>query len=194
MGMGQFSLDSFLLGANQDDLLRPYKAQLDFLNEENLNSPWVHRFEFRTRSNDWSLSQEDFRFRIAPTNPAEVKANREYFRAQEQLTATKYQLALNEALIDRYEHYLEWSYLLSLKSLYEQEMRIIDDELSIYENSVNSLDFDYEDYLDTDKDRTMLELDIKKIEHELSKSNFKTREIFRYGGNIDNEAGGINYH
>jgi hypothetical protein len=181
----QFDLSRFLREAGNDELLMPYKAQLEFLGEEKLNSPWVHRFEFRSRTNDFNFSQEDFRFRIAPTNPAEVRANREYFRVQEQLSETKYRLALNESLLDRYELYLDWQYLLGLRNICFQQIRIIEDELTIYENSVNSLEFDYEEYLDKDQERTMLNLDIKKIDHEISKNNFKIREVFQYSGPME---------
>lgn len=186
--IAQIDLNVLLAGANRDDALKLYQAQIDFLGEEKLSSPWIHRVEFRTRTNDFNLSQEDFRFRIAPTNPAEIRANKDYFRAQQELTDTRYQLALNEALVDRYETFVTWVYLWNYKASVEQEILIVEDILLIYRSSVNSLQFDYEDYLEKEKDKTLLELKLRNIDHEIENEKFRIREVFKYSGNINPET------
>ena len=183
----QLDINALLSSANNDQSLRIYRAQLDFLSEEKLNSPWIHRVEFRTRTNDFNLSQEDFRFRLAPVNPAEVKANKEYFKIQQQLTDTKYQLALNEALMDRYETIIKWKFLWEGRKILENDRLILEDMLDIYASQVNSLDFDYDDYVDAERDRVFLDMEFMQTDNQIENASFRFRNVFFYNGNIDPE-------
>ena len=126
----QFVMEDFLASARNDLALGPSRAKLEFLKDNNFNGPWISRLEFRTRSNDANLSQEDFRFRLTPGNPSELKAYKRYYDKQLNLLNTEYQEELNNALLLRYflaiDHIFESRDRTNLQHQLEINQRLID--------------------------------------------------------------------
>ena len=76
----QFSMTEFLNQAKNDIRLYENEQKSQFLEKNPYNSPWIQRSEFRIRTNDFNISADDYRFRINPTNPFEIKANKQYYQ------------------------------------------------------------------------------------------------------------------
>ena len=94
----QFSMNEFLSDARNDVRLYENKIKSDFLEQKPYRSPIIHRVEFRARTNDFNITQDDFRLRFNPTNPAEIRANKKYYSLEKNTLFIDYQYALNKAI------------------------------------------------------------------------------------------------
>ncbi|RJE71732.1 hypothetical protein [Reichenbachiella sp. MSK19-1] len=101
-GQMTFSIEGYLATALEDQALERYRAQKQFLSDNNYNSPWLNRVELRVGSEDANASLNEYRLRLSPTNPAEIKANKIYYNQHLESLTTKHQIVLNEALKNRY--------------------------------------------------------------------------------------------
>ena len=184
-GHAQFSLDKFLCSARSDISLNPARARMDFLKENSFNGPGISRVEFRTRSNDANLSQEDFRFRITPGNPAELKANKRYFDKQVSLLDMEYRKLLNAALFERYfiamEHIFESNRLKNLQKKREKLQEITE--------MINNTDAQYEldlgDLIDAESNDLELKLDIGNARIRIDEIEYKMRQYYDFQDTVD---------
>ena len=111
--------------AYEDQDLELYHSQLDFLGSNKYNSPWLNRVEFRIGTEDANLSMDEYRLRLSPTNPSEIKANKIYHRKQISSINAEYSVALNKALKNRYQMLLDHYYLSHLLLLLENKQDLL---------------------------------------------------------------------
>ena len=117
-----FTMEKYLATALKDQSLELFQAQASFLEDNNYNFPWINRVDVRIGSDRTDRSVEEFRLRLSPSNPAEVKANKEYHDKHQKSIATNYQIALNDALKNRYELLLQYHYFTTLLARLEQNL------------------------------------------------------------------------
>lgn len=184
-GYCQFDMEGFLSTAKSDISLNPSQAKLDFLNENNFNAPWISRVEFRTRSNNADISQEDFRLRFTPSNPTELKANKRYYSKQLEL--------LNLEQHEKFNNALKQRYLIMVNHLFEfEKITYLEDQLKInrqliimMNKSSGAYGMDLGDLIDTESNELDLTLSIENSKIELDEIEFLIRDVYQYEGKID---------
>jgi hypothetical protein len=183
--LAQFNLEQFLGTAREDISLNPAKAKIDFLEENNYNGPWISRVEMRTRSDDANLSQEDFRFRLTPSNPSELKANKRYYDKQVSLLNTEYQDVLNTALKQRYiiavDHMFESFKMVNLEKQLKINRQLI--EMINSGNGIYSMDMG--DLVDAQSDELDLSLSIENTRIALDEIEYLMKEFYPFSGEIN---------
>ena len=181
----QFVMEDFLGTARDDVSLQPAQSKIDFLKDNNYNGPWISRVEFRTRSNDANLSQEDFRFRLTPGNPSELKANKRYYTKEVELLNLEYQDLLNSALKDRYllaiDHIFESKQWQNLEKQLEINRQLID----MINSSTGMYAMDLGDLLDAESDDLDMNLEIENIKIRISELEYVMKDLYEYAGQID---------
>lgn len=184
----QFDMEGFLSTAKSDISLSPTQSKLDFLGENNFNGPWISRVEFRTRSNDANISQEDFRLRFTPANPGELKANKRYYSKQISLLNIEHQEEFNKALKQRYlimvEHVFEFEKLSYLENQLAANRKMIE----MINNSRATTDLDLGDLIDAEANELDLNLSIEDSEIEVIEIEYLMKEVYDFSGKIDWDA------
>ena len=184
-GSAQFSMEEFLGTARNDLSLNSTQAKLDFLDENNFNGPWISRVEFRTRSNDANISQEDFRFRLTPGNPGELKANKRYYAKQVNLLNTEYQEDLNKALVKRYLIAVDHFFEFQKKDNFEKQLKINRQLMSMMNKSNGAYSMDMGDLIDAESDELDMKLTIEDSKIKIDEIEYLIREIYEYSGSLD---------
>lgn len=181
----QFDMEGFLSTSRSDISLNPSQSKLDFLNENNFNGPWLSRVEFRTRSNDANISQDDFRLRFTPANPAELKANKRYYNKQIVLLNLEYQEALNKALKQRYlimvNHLFEFEKVAYLEKQLDVNRQLI--EMMNLGSGTYSMDLG--DLIDAESNELDLNLSIENAKIELKEIVYLINEVYEFNGEIN---------
>lgn len=188
---GQFKLDEFLNSARQDATLEPTKAKLDFLQNNNFNGPWISRVEFRTRSNDANISQEDFRFRLTPANPAELKAWKRYYHNQMDLLNTEYKEMLNEALKLRYELAIDHMFESYKKEALESQLVKNRQIIELINSGNAAYELNLGDLIDAQSDELDISLDIQSAQIKLDEIDFYIKDLYNFSGTIDWSQAGL---
>lgn len=117
-----FRMESYLATALTDQSLERYHSQLNFLEGNNYNSPWLNRVELRVGSEDANASLNEYRVRLSPTNPAEIKANKVYHAKQVNVINTQRKIAISDALTNRYRLIIDLAYLLGAQQLLQERI------------------------------------------------------------------------
>lgn len=117
-----FQMEKYLTTALTDQSLELYQSQLNFLEDNNYNAPWINRLELRVGSDDANISLDQYRVRVSPTNPAEIKANKRYHEQHVKSLNTEHKIALSEALINRYRLIIDLASLLQKQDLLQERI------------------------------------------------------------------------
>lgn len=184
-GLAQFDMEGFLSTSRSDISLNPSQSKLDFLKENNFNGPWISRVEFRTRSNDANISQDDFRLRFTPANPGELKANKRYYSKQIDLLNLEHQEALNKALKQRYlimvNHLFEFEKVAYLEKQLDVNRQLI--EMMNLGSGTYSMDLG--DLIDAESNELDLNLSIGNAKIELKEIVYLINEVYEFNGEIN---------
>jgi len=168
---GPFTMEAYLETAYKDQALEMYHAQLNFLDDNKYNSPWLNRVELRIGTEDANFSMDEFRLRLSPSNPFEVRANKIYHRKHISRINAAYTVALNEALKNRYQLLLDHFYLTHLRQLLEnqqQEQRKLMEHLQL----MSTTGFDAGDLIDLESEMSDILISIEKLKLEISETEF----------------------
>jgi hypothetical protein len=130
------------------------------------------------------VSADDYRFRISPTNPFEIRENKKYYQMQFDLLFSEYQKALNSALNERYLlilDYLENHDRLNQKN---KQIVLISDEIRLLDAQVDDPDFSLIDYLEAKESLIQTLLEANEMKHQNDLIQVEIRTKYSFEGNI----------
>jgi hypothetical protein len=184
VALAQFDINEFIGSARSDLSLESAKAKLEFLKDNNFNGPWLSRVEFRTRSNDANISQEDFRFRLTPSNPAELKAYKRYYQKAVAFQNIEYRDLLNSALKKRYrlviDHYFASTEIENL----QQQLQINHDIIAMINQSPGRYSLDLGDLIDAESDELEMNLAIEDARIEIDEVEYLMKAHHNFEGDV----------
>ena len=180
----QFSINEFLNQAKNDVRLYEYEKKSKFLEKNPYKSPWIQRTELRVRTNDLNISADDYRFRVSPTNPFEIRENKKYYQMQFDLLHSEYLKALNSALNERYRLMLD--YLENHDRLVQKnnQIELISDEIRLLDAQVDDPNFSLMDYLEAKESRIQALLESNEMAHENDLIQLEIRTKYSFEGSI----------
>jgi hypothetical protein len=150
---GQSAINGFLLSAYQDSEVKSIDAQIQYLNSKPYRLAPINQVQFRTESNQLDPDRQEYALRVNPANPWEVKNNNRYFRDYRTMLELKRDMALEEALHDRYLLAVDLLYQRELTALRKKDIEIGDAYIKVLENQKASDYFDAKDYVDLKLDQ-----------------------------------------
>lgn len=112
----------YLKTAGGDQGLERFQAEMNFLEIKGIKSSWIRDVELRFTSKGMNASLEDYKLRVSPSNPWEVKANRAYNQQQMENTQTRYRIAYSSALKSRYRLLIDHYFLNQMIGIAEEEI------------------------------------------------------------------------
>ena len=145
--VAQSTIAKFLLSAHHDTKVNAINEQLLYLDDKPYRLSPLQRLEVRTQSNQLDPARQGYAVRINPANPWEIRNNNQYFQEYRSLLELKRDLALEEALLDRYALMIDWLYQQELKTIKEKGSNLVDAYLAVLEKQQYSNFFDGEDYV-----------------------------------------------
>lgn len=108
-GLSQFSPEQYLSAAVTEIELQQVRNEQAFVDNHSMSSPFLRTVEVRLRTNDTEIGPEDFRLRLSPLNPFEIRANRQHRSILQDQLRTQYSAELNAVFARRYrlliDHY-----------------------------------------------------------------------------------------
>ncbi len=182
--IAQFSINDYLSNAKNDIRLNENKAKTDFLQDNPYRSPILQRLEFRARTNSIDILEDDYRLRIGPTNPSEIKANKKYYQLETNSLIFGYQYALNKALYERYQLILRLLSTLEKNNIKEKEILLQNDQIKILESELSNKDFDISEYIEQKENLMALVFEMNRLRHNRDKLLLKIRSQYPFTGDI----------
>lgn len=168
----QITMQEFLRSASSDHEVTSYEEQIHFLDAKTYRLSPLQKLEFRTRSNQLDPDRQDYGLRFTPANPWEIRSNNQYFQQYKSVLSYERDLALKEALINRYNLITGLMYFREIKSLKEEAQRLVNVQITIMEKQRQSDFFNAEDYVE-------LKLDQMDRSVEFEEANFDLLNQFR---------------
>lgn len=168
-GQSGFSMEAYLRTATTDQSLEKYYAQMDFLRNNNYTPDFLNRLELRIGTEQADISLDRYRVRISPSNPMEIRANKRYHSRHQDYVNAEYNVALNQALVNRYHIIIEHYYYTQLSRLLEVRQRTTTGLLQLIgASSMERIDMD---------DIISIESTLSEFETELSELAMEREEM-----------------
>lgn len=149
----QTAINGFILSAYEDTEVKSINEQIQYLNSRPYRLAPIDQLQFRTESNQLDPSRQDYALRLNPANPWQVRNNNRYFHDYKSMLELKRDVALEEALYERYLLAVDLLYHRELKELRKRDTEIGDAYLKVLENQRSSDYFDAKDYVDLKLDQ-----------------------------------------
>ena len=161
------SVNEFLATAKNEATVLLKQNEVDFLNNTSHDLPWVEKVEFRTRTNEFEPSQQEYVFRLSPHSPRERKSQQKYHNTNTRLHETTQALSIERSLKERYELIIDLMYYEELLDKKKALKLVYEDKINVLKKSVLHIGADINDLIDEEETFNSLERDIFIIKGKL---------------------------
>lgn len=180
----QISVGQFFKKAQSDFEVSVFDEQINYLNKKPYQLSPLQKMEFRTESNQLDRNRQDYALRFNPANPWEIKNTNKYFEGYKSSLVLEKQLALKKALDLRYTFVIEYVFFKEIKTIKEQDKKLVEDQLSIMEAQQFSEYFKAEDYIDLKLNHIDRITELEESEYDLYKQ-LQQLSIYYSGAIVD---------
>jgi len=163
----QISIGDFIGSAVNDPEVKTFDQQVVYLKGKPYRLSPLQKMEFRYQNREISPDMQRFGLRFNPANPWEVRNNNRYFQEYQSSLSLEKEMALKEALTERYYLIIDYLYYAGLKSLATESHKLISDQVSILEKQTASSFFDADEYVELKVEQTDKAVALEEIEFEL---------------------------
>jgi hypothetical protein len=177
-------MKEYLADARNDVRMLENKVKSEFLDSNPYRSPFLHRVEFRARTNNLDITADDYRLRFNPTNPFEISANKKYYQLESNSLIIDYQYALNKAIHSRYNRIISYLLLTDEIAFKEKEILIQKDQLKILQADLTDNNFEIGEYIEQKEELVNLVLELNELKHDKEKIIHKIRSETSFNGDI----------
>jgi hypothetical protein len=98
----QWDVNKYLANTTNAAELQLIRDQISFLDNNNMSSPRLREVELRLRTNSIVAAPDDFRFRVAPLNPLERRANRDHLTVLREQLGSQQLVDFSQVMASRY--------------------------------------------------------------------------------------------
>jgi len=176
---GQIAIGEFLLSARQDPEVSTFFEQERYLQTKPYSLSPLQRLEFRTQNRELMPQQQEFGLRFTPSNPWEVKHNRNYFKSYQTALGLRREMALKEALVARYSAVINYIYYREVVALVRYSHKLVNDQLSILQRQSASNFFDADDFVDLQLDLMDRTVEIEEMEFNLLEQRHQVEKLYQ---------------
>ena len=121
----QVTISDFIRSAEDDQEVKSVDAQINYLKSKPYRLSPLQKLEFRTQNRELLYSQQEYALRLNPANPWEMRSNNKYFEEYSSSLSIEKEVALKNALVDRYNLVILYLYYFELKSLAERNANLV---------------------------------------------------------------------
>lgn len=160
----QVSIEAFIHSAQADYEVRTFENQRQFLNKKTYRLPPLRELEFRYQNQEFIDTRNEYALRVSPANPFEMRATSRYYKEVQTSLLFEREVALKEALLDRYYTIIDYMYYTELRDLSVRGQQSLSKQIALLEQRSASSYFDADDYAKLKVDQ--LDYEAKFLEHE----------------------------
>lgn len=162
-------VNEYLLSALEDSRVTRRSDERSYLENNSMKPSWIREAEIRMRTSRYNNPFDDYRFRISPANPWEIKANKSYQNQLAEVTGISYDIAVSKATKSRYLNLIQ-SYFLEMRSNFTAEelklKKLRSEQLFNIKNQIST-----DDLLNTESDISHLEIENAELALKLMEIN-----------------------
>jgi len=129
--------------------------------EHSFKAPHIEGLEFRTETNDFDLSEQDYTFRISPTSKKIRKAQKDLYELYVNNPENPLLSTLNSEIETSYQSWIELYVTHERQALSEDLLDLMEEKKAVLEKMIILPDFKLKDFVDLQKE--VAELDIDKV-------------------------------
>ncbi len=148
---------------------------------ENVNFPWINRYEFRTETRDFDFEKQEYTFRLSPSTPSIRNAQKLYYEEMSNAPDFEGDEIYCNQLHNVHTDWLELFIISEHQRLLDDLRTIIEDKQSIYEKMIASYEIDAEEILNLKIEKSDLKINqnilILKQEYLLNKYGITEKNI-----------------
>lgn len=163
------------------DLGRSQFEQTEKPELEPLYFPWINQYELRTESRDFDLASQEYTFRLSPSTGKIRKAQKAYYEQMKNAPDFEGQENYCDLLLSLHVDWLALFILQEQKNVKDELVAILDDQQTIYERMVGTLEFDPQKLIKLQTDRSDSKIGINKLVLKqaalLNKYNLQNQDI-----------------
>ncbi len=163
----QVSIEEFIHSAQADYEVRTFENQRTFLNRKTYRLPPLRELEFRYQNQEFLDTRNEYALRISPANPFEMRATSKYYKEVQTSLLFEREVALKEALLDRYYTIIDYVYYTELRDLSIRGQQSLNKQVSLLEQRSASSYFDADDYAKLKVEQLDYEAKFLEYEYEL---------------------------
>lgn len=164
----QVTMEEFLHSAVADYEVKTFHDQMDWLKRKNYALSPIRQVQLRYQNRELLDTQNEFGLRISPANPWEMKATDRYYQNIRSSLGYEKELALREALFERYLTVAEYKYRMELNALSIAGQESLKRQLAILQEQSGSRNFDADEYAELQIDQLDYEASQREYEYEIS--------------------------
>ena len=174
----QISMEDFLLASLEEPEIKSFSQQENYLKSKPFRLAPIRQLEFRTESNQLDPERQDYALRVNPSNPWEVKRNKEYFQSYQELLQLDRNRLLRESLRTRYEVIIGWVYYQEISELKGEDKQTTEKLLSILEGQRFSTYFDADDYVELKLEQVDRALEVEETKFEIDNQRRRVEGLY----------------
>lgn len=172
----EITIREFLTTAKNDFRLTAQDEKTDFLKQSSSNTPLFEKIEFRTESNNYDASRQQYRLRAYPNGWGKTRADRNEYDATLALSRLRRDVLFHEALKKRYMLVVEFLHARSslessrkLRDVYADVCMVMKKYAGTTEVDLKNLVSARETYDKQQLSVLELESTLRRIEYEISR-------------------------
>ena len=164
VAIAQLGIEEFIHSAQIDYEVRTFENQREFLSKKTYHLPPLRELEFRYQNQEFLDTRNEFALRITPANPWEMRATARHYTEVQKSLLFEREIALKEALLDRYYTIIDYMYYTELRDLSIRGQQSLSKQIALLEQRSASSYFDADDYAKLKVDE--LDYEARFLEHE----------------------------
>jgi len=168
IGQDNLSTTNFLATAAQQQSIQVIQQKIDFQQAADYSINWFNELEFRTETNDFDFSKQEYTLRVKPNTKRQINAQNQFHQASINVNEIELDLAFKKGLVLRYKWLID--ILKTEQDLVAKKTLevIATDKLNVLKQSTGDINFKVKDLIKAEDDLQEIETDIFKLEQKKS--------------------------
>lgn len=143
--------------------------------------PWINQYELRTESRDFDFDSQEYTFRLSPSTRKIRNAQKAYYEQMKNAPDFEGQEIYCDLLLSLHIDWMTLFILKEQKNVKDELVAILNDQQTIYERMVGTMEFDPQKLIRLQTDRSDSKIAINKLALKqatlLNKYNIQNQEI-----------------
>ena len=159
---------SVLASARQDPAVDLQGRQLDFIQKNNRNLPFVEQIGFRTETDRFELRRQEYLARVNVNGIGEMRQQRHLQQAEQREEENRLRIFLHESLLERYQTLTAYYLAQRRLAIRQQLLLVYDDQVNVLQRmAAADAGAEVTDLIKAEYDRDELTLKIAESEGQL---------------------------
>lgn len=149
-----------------------YNNKINFLDQNNGQSPILRELEFRTETDEWNLTRQEYLLRSSFNGKKEREKEQAYYDSNKSVIEAEKKVEIHDEIVDRYTNWLNYLLLREKQSIIKKRILLAEDKMAILKTKAAlTVDFNLNEYIKTEDQFHDAKRQQLMLEHELQLIN-----------------------